>query len=106
LTQTAPAGVPLKEEKKADPAPVSHAASVGGGGGAKAGDWHSLNPKNLHFAYDIVRSKPPPDGVDGKNLEAFLADADFKEWMKMSRDAFYKLPAWQQLRCKKAAGMF
>jgi hypothetical protein len=47
-----------------------------------------------------------PEGVDQAHLEAYLSDEDFAKYLKMAKDAFYKLPNWHQLRLKKSIGLF
>lgn len=47
-----------------------------------------------------------PEGIDLKNLEQYLSDADFSEVFKMDRPIFATLPAWKQIRLRKDAGLF
>jgi len=67
---------------------------------------HEYNPTGLTFDYDRLKVKPSPEGVDGAHLEAYLSNEDFATYIKMSREAFYKLPNWQSLRLKKSISLF
>jgi len=103
------AASPASSATKAAPAPAK-AAAAGKAAAAPAasasGSGYPDNPKGLVVDYDRLKVKPPPEGVDGSHLEAFLSDAQFKEFMKMGRDEYYALPKWQSLRVKKASGLF
>ena len=47
-----------------------------------------------------------PAGVSGANKEDALNDAEFKDHIKMSRDAFRALPGWKREKTKKALKIF
>lgn len=65
-----------------------------------------INPTGLIVDFDRLRVKPTPEGVNGANLEAYLSDEQFAQFVKMTREDFYALPQWKQLRHKKAIGLF
>jgi len=69
-------------------------------------DISGINPNGLYFSFDKLKVKPLPAGVDGGTLEAFLVPAEFPPHFKMTREEFYKLPKWKQLRTKKEVGLF
>jgi len=66
----------------------------------------ALNPEGLIVDFDRLRTKPTPEGVNGANLEAYLSDEQFAQFVKLSRQDFYALPNWKQLRHKKSIGLF
>jgi hypothetical protein len=47
-----------------------------------------------------------PAGVSSANKEDALNDAEFKDHIKMSRDAFRALPGWKREKTKKALKIF
>jgi hypothetical protein len=59
-----------------------------------------------YLPYTALLSKEPIPGVDPRQKERFLADADFDHLFGMDRDAFFKLPRWKQQGKKKAVGLF
>jgi len=65
-----------------------------------------FNPKGIIVDYDRLRVTPLPEGVDGANKEAYLSAEQFKQFVKMSPEDFYKLPKWKQLRVKQESGLF
>jgi len=71
-----------------------------------AGGRKDLNPNGLVVQFERLKIKPPPEGVDGENLEAYLSVAEFKAHFKKDPLVFYSLPKWQQLRIKKDARLF
>jgi hypothetical protein len=66
----------------------------------------TINPSGLIVDFDRLRAKPTPEGVNGANLEAYLSDEQFAKFVKMTRNEFYELPNWKQLRHKKSIGLF
>ncbi len=58
----------------------------------------------------VLRAKGMPSFLtlfDGRKLEAYLNDADFREHLGgYDRSAFYSLPPWKQANLKKAASLF
>jgi len=69
-------------------------------------DVSGINPNNLYFSFDKLKIKPLPPGVDGTSLDAFLAPAEFPTYFKITREEYYKLPKWKQLRTRKEVGLF
>lgn len=58
-----------------------------------------------------VKSEPSvvvaKDGnIDPEKRESYLSDAEFQETFKMSKDEFYKLQKWRQIKLKKDANLF
>lgn len=47
-----------------------------------------------------------PAGVDPKNKELYLNDADFTSLMGMTKAAWETAPAWKKTAAKKKVGMF
>jgi hypothetical protein len=79
----------------ATPAPAAGAASAG-----------STSGKEPVVDYDRLKVNPVPEGVDAKNKELHLSDAQFVQFLKMSRDQWAALPQWKKLRIKKEVGLF
>jgi hypothetical protein len=65
-----------------------------------------LNPSSLIFAYDRLKIKPTPDGINPQNLEAYLSVEEFKNYLKREPNDFYGLPKWHQTRLKREVGLF
>ncbi|KPP77557.1 supervillin-like, partial [Scleropages formosus] len=65
------------------------------------------------YPLEELQARPLPEGVDPLHLEHYLADEDFegvgasgKKALEMTRDIFENLPAWKQVKVKKAKGLF
>ena len=88
--------------------PRIESAAPGVGPQISSSEWTTkFNPQGLIVDFDRLRVKPTPEGVDGAHLEAYLSDDQWKQFFKTTtRDEYYKMPAWQQLRLKKTIGLF
>lgn len=73
------------------------------------------NPDNLKLAYKTLQRRgnlsssahwTPPPGVDPRNREAYLTDADFMDVFGVDRIAFAEQPKWRQQARKKDLGLF
>uniref|UniRef100_A0A8C9T380 Supervillin n=1 Tax=Scleropages formosus TaxID=113540 RepID=A0A8C9T380_SCLFO len=58
------------------------------------------------YPLEELQARPLPEGVDPLHLEHYLADEDFEKALEMTRDIFENLPAWKQVKVKKAKGLF
>ncbi|CAN9506228.1 unnamed protein product [Ophioblennius macclurei] len=65
------------------------------------------------YPLEDLLARPLPEGVDPLCLEFYLSEKDFqgagadgKEVLQMSREEFGGLPAWKQVKVKKAKGLF
>ncbi|XP_060920614.1 supervillin a isoform X17 [Labrus mixtus] len=68
--------------------------------------------KTMYPLSDLL-ARPLPEGVDPLRLEVYLSDEDFegvgaygKKALEMSREEYGGLPAWKQVKLKKAKGLF
>ncbi|XP_058875616.1 supervillin-like isoform X2 [Acipenser ruthenus] len=66
-----------------------------------------------HYPLDELLARPLPEGVDPLKLELYLSDDDFEEIestmkkaLDMVREEYEALPAWKQVKVKKAKGLF
>eukprot|EP01127_Copromyxa_protea_P016124 TRINITY_DN4742_c0_g1_i1.p1 TRINITY_DN4742_c0_g1~~TRINITY_DN4742_c0_g1_i1.p1 ORF type:complete len:860 (+),score=208.65 TRINITY_DN4742_c0_g1_i1:38-2581(+) len=73
---------------------------------AWAAGFKDLNPDNLVVAWERLQIKPPPKGVDGTRLEAYLSEEEFTTKFKMTPVEFYKHPKWKQVTIRKSVGIF
>jgi len=60
----------------------------------------------LTYTLEELRAKPLPDGVDPNHLETYLSIKDFEDLFAMSKEDFYKLPAWKQSKLRKDKSLF
>ncbi|XP_041102929.1 supervillin-like isoform X3 [Polyodon spathula] len=65
------------------------------------------------YPLDELLARPLPEGVDPLKLELYLSDDDFEEIestmkkaLDMVREEYEALPAWKQVKVKKAKGLF
>lgn len=58
------------------------------------------------FSYDDLVNNNLPESVDKTRKEAYLSDADFEKYFKMSRETFQTTPKWKQNQVKKALKLF
>ncbi|XP_042399480.1 villin-2-like [Zingiber officinale] len=60
------------------------------------------------FSYESlkVNSSEPIRGINYKQREAYLADAEFETIFEMTKEAFYQQPKWKQDLQKKKVGLF
>lgn len=60
------------------------------------------------YSYEQVKahSENPVSGIDLKRREAYLSDEEFQTVLRMTKEAFYKLPKWKQDMQKKKADLF
>jgi len=65
-----------------------------------------LNPNSLIVAYDRLKIKPPPDGINPQNLEVYLSVEEFKNYFKREPGDYYLLPKWHQVKLKKEVALF
>jgi len=65
-----------------------------------------VNPNGIIVKFERLRIKPPPEGVDGENMEGYLSVQEFKEYFKKDPHVFFNLPKWQRLQIKKEIGLF
>uniref|UniRef100_A0A3Q3GYT7 Supervillin a n=1 Tax=Labrus bergylta TaxID=56723 RepID=A0A3Q3GYT7_9LABR len=67
--------------------------------------------KTMYPLSDLL-ARPLPEGVDPLRLEVYLSDEDFEvsicngKALEMSREEYGGLPAWKQVKLKKAKGLF
>ncbi|MGH0122501.1 UNVERIFIED_CONTAM: hypothetical protein FKN15_020209 [Acipenser sinensis] len=59
-----------------------------------------------HYPLDELLARPLPEGVDPLKLELYLSDDDFEKALDMVREEYEALPAWKQVKVKKAKGLF
>lgn len=71
---------------------------------AGGGDSVSVIPS---FPPEQLRAPGPyPDGIDVRQRENYLSDADFAEGFGMSKSDFSRLPQWRQKALKRSLGYF
>ncbi|XP_076089117.1 uncharacterized protein LOC143059490 isoform X5 [Mytilus galloprovincialis] len=58
------------------------------------------------YTFEELQERPLPDGVDALRLESYLGDEEFEEFLQMTKEEFYALPAWKQHALKKDVGLF
>nr|XP_014274244.1 supervillin-like isoform X2 [Halyomorpha halys] len=58
------------------------------------------------YPLQTLTSNPLPAGVDPTRLELYLDSTDFKEVFGMEKEEFLELPAWKQVKLKKAVNLF
>ncbi|MCD9643930.1 hypothetical protein HAX54_031822, partial [Datura stramonium] len=60
------------------------------------------------FSYERLKAKSenPVTRIDFKRREAYLSDEEFKSVLRMTKEAFYKLPKWKQDIHKKKVDLF
>ncbi|CAH1399553.1 unnamed protein product [Nezara viridula] len=58
------------------------------------------------YPLHTLTSNPLPAGVDPTRLELYLDSSDFKEVFGMEKEEFSELPAWKQVKLKKAVNLF
>ena len=63
------------------------------------------DPATLSVPLEELRGGDVP-GVDPKNKELYLTDADFEAAMKMTRAEFGRKRTWRRAKIKRAAGLF
>jgi len=97
---------PQESPKLSSSQPLSLSSSQSLASSQSGVSWQSYNINMEIHDYDRLKVKPPPEGVDGAHLEAYLTDEHFNTYLKMTREAFYKLPNWHQLRLKKSVSLF
>ncbi|UYV66465.1 SVIL [Cordylochernes scorpioides] len=78
--------------------------------GRQSGDKVPLNqllPQLTRTLYSLeeLRTSLPP-GADPRCLEAYLPTTDFQELLGITKEDFYTLPFWKQIKLKQAAGLF
>ncbi|KAG5268268.1 hypothetical protein AALO_G00210640 [Alosa alosa] len=61
--------------------------------------------KDTYPLADLL-ARPLPAGVDPLRLEIYLSDEDFEKALEMTRSEYEALPAWKQVKMKKAKGLF
>ena len=76
--------------------PRAPAPPAGGGGGG--GETYPLEQLKAGASW--------PAGIDIKEREKYLSDADFVTAFKMERAAYAALPNWKKANEKKKAGFF
>lgn len=57
-------------------------------------------PADRFYTLEQLQTTPLPEGVLDKQRERYLSDEDFKKTFQVERQAFYKLPTWQQTLMK------
>jgi len=65
-----------------------------------------LNPNSLIVAYDRLKIKPAPDGINPLNLEVYLSEEEFKNYFKREPRDFYLLPIWHQFKFNMEVALF
>ncbi|KAI8812989.1 hypothetical protein BJ742DRAFT_790706 [Cladochytrium replicatum] len=55
---------------------------------------------------ELKSMKPLPIGLDPSHLEDYITEDDFGRLLKLDREAFGKLPLWQQTSLKQKVGLF
>lgn len=58
------------------------------------------------YTFAELQERPLPEGVDPLKLEYYLHDEEFQDTVGMTRDEFYGLPAWKQVKLKQKVGLF
>ncbi|XP_052080646.1 uncharacterized protein LOC127718635 [Mytilus californianus] len=58
------------------------------------------------YTFEELQERPLPEGVDALRLESYLGDDEFEEFLQMTKEEFYALPAWKQHALKKDVGLF
>ncbi|KAK1294310.1 Villin-2 [Acorus calamus] len=60
------------------------------------------------FSYERLNTKStnPARGIDYKQRESYLSDAEFKTVLGMTKEAFYKQPKWKQDMQKRKVDLF
>ena len=69
-------------------------------------DADAANLARAVFPYERLVQTDAPPGVDPAHKEQYLSDAEFEQYLGMTRDAFGKLPGWKRKKQKQAAGLF
>ncbi|CAM1309576.1 SVIL (predicted) [Pycnogonum litorale] len=64
------------------------------------------NLKKDNYTFEELKQHPPPQGVNPKRLEAYLAVDEFQKIFDMTKEEFYEKPSWKQLELRKAADLF
>jgi len=60
----------------------------------------------LTYSLEELRSKDLPDGVDPNHLETYLSEEDFKKLFEMTKEDFYKLASWKQMKLRREKDFF
>ncbi|XP_060177339.1 villin-2-like [Lycium barbarum] len=60
------------------------------------------------FSYERLKAKSenPVTRIDFKRREAYLSDEEFQSVLRMTKEAFYKLPKWKQDLLKRKVDLF
>ncbi|XP_059295946.1 villin-2-like [Lycium ferocissimum] len=60
------------------------------------------------FSYERLKAKSenPVTRIDFKKREAYLSDEEFQSVLRMTKEAFYKLPKWKQDLLKRKVDLF
>ena len=69
-------------------------------------DADATNLARAIFPYERLVEADTPPGVDPSQKEQYLSDAEFEQYLGMTRDAFAKLPGWKRKKQKQAARLF
>ncbi|XP_037940639.1 uncharacterized protein LOC119673439 isoform X3 [Teleopsis dalmanni] len=58
------------------------------------------------YSLGTLLNRPLPEGVDPTQLEIYLSDKDFYDFVGISRTEFETMPLWKQNSIKKEKGLF
>ncbi|XP_074566292.1 villin-2-like [Curcuma longa] len=67
-----------------------------------------INGDETTFSYERLKTKSsnPVHGIDYKQREAYLSDAEFETVLGMTKEAFYRQPKWKQDMLKRKLDLF
>ena len=60
----------------------------------------------LTYTLEELREDKLPEGVDPNHLETYLSSKDFNRLFEMSKEDFYSLPVWKQVKLRKEKNLY